>query len=181
VRNHAHAILACDFFITVTARFRILYVFVVLDVGTRRIVHWNDRTSNGRLDDPSVPLIALGRRVLKTPVRRGGAPRPRGVPTHYRCRAAASWDPSRDISSAAAGRAPAPCSRPAGSFTTDASVSVRSSPLKRPFARQHLVQHTQPRAQMSARLSAGFPRVPVPSSYRRRCRARRRRRSSSLG
>jgi transposase InsO family protein len=24
-----------------TARFRTLYVFVVLDVGTRRIVHWN--------------------------------------------------------------------------------------------------------------------------------------------
>ena len=41
VRNHAHAILACDFFITVTARFRVVYVFVVLEVGTRRIVHWN--------------------------------------------------------------------------------------------------------------------------------------------
>ena len=41
VRNHAHAVLACDFFITVTARFRVLYVFVVLEVGTRRIVHWN--------------------------------------------------------------------------------------------------------------------------------------------
>jgi putative transposase len=41
VRNHAEAILACDFFITVTAGFRILYVFVVLDIGTRRIVHWN--------------------------------------------------------------------------------------------------------------------------------------------
>jgi putative transposase len=33
VRNHAEAILACDFFITVTAGFRILYVFVVLDIG----------------------------------------------------------------------------------------------------------------------------------------------------
>ena len=41
VRNHAHAVLACDFFTTITVRFRILYVFVVLDVGTRRIVHWN--------------------------------------------------------------------------------------------------------------------------------------------
>ena len=41
VRNHAHAVLACDFFITVTARFLVLYVFVVLDVGTRRMVHWN--------------------------------------------------------------------------------------------------------------------------------------------
>jgi putative transposase len=41
VRNHAHAVLACDFFTTITVRFRILYVFVLLDVGTRRIVHWN--------------------------------------------------------------------------------------------------------------------------------------------
>ena len=41
VRNHAHAVLACDFFTAITVRFRILYVFVVLDVGTRRIVHWN--------------------------------------------------------------------------------------------------------------------------------------------
>ena len=41
VRNHAGAMLACDFFVTITATFRTLYVFVVLDVGTRRIVHWN--------------------------------------------------------------------------------------------------------------------------------------------
>jgi putative transposase len=41
VRNHARDVLACDFFVTVTARFRLLYVFVVLDVGTRRLVHWN--------------------------------------------------------------------------------------------------------------------------------------------
>ena len=33
--------LACDFFVTITASFRMLYVFVVLDVGTRRIVLWN--------------------------------------------------------------------------------------------------------------------------------------------
>jgi putative transposase len=33
--------LACDFFVTVTASFRTLYVLVVLDVGTRRIVHRN--------------------------------------------------------------------------------------------------------------------------------------------
>jgi hypothetical protein len=33
--------LACDFFVTVTARFRVLYVFVVLEVGTRRLLHWN--------------------------------------------------------------------------------------------------------------------------------------------
>jgi hypothetical protein len=32
--------LACDFFVTITATFRTLYVFVVVEVGTRRIVHW---------------------------------------------------------------------------------------------------------------------------------------------
>jgi len=41
VRNHAKGILACDFFVTVTASFRILYVFVVMEVGTRRIAHVN--------------------------------------------------------------------------------------------------------------------------------------------
>jgi putative transposase len=41
VRNHARDVLACDFFVTVTARFRLLYVFIVLEVGTRRVVHWN--------------------------------------------------------------------------------------------------------------------------------------------
>ena len=41
VRNHASAVLACDFLCRVTATFRVVYVFVVLDVGTRRILHWN--------------------------------------------------------------------------------------------------------------------------------------------
>ncbi len=41
VRNHAGATLACDFFVAITAAFRTVYVFVVLDVATRRIVHWN--------------------------------------------------------------------------------------------------------------------------------------------
>jgi hypothetical protein len=33
------ALLASDFFIVVTARFHIIYVFVVLEVSTRRIAH----------------------------------------------------------------------------------------------------------------------------------------------
>jgi putative transposase len=41
VRNHAQAILACDFFIVVTASFRVLYVFVLMEIGTRRIAHFN--------------------------------------------------------------------------------------------------------------------------------------------
>jgi transposase InsO family protein len=44
VRNHARSVLACDFFAAVTATFRVVYVFVVLEVGTRRIVHWNVTT-----------------------------------------------------------------------------------------------------------------------------------------
>src|SRR3989454_11201011 len=41
VRNHARSVLACDFFVTVTATFRVFYIFVVLEVDTRRILHWN--------------------------------------------------------------------------------------------------------------------------------------------
>ena len=41
VRNHARSVLASDFFVVVTATFRVIYVFVVLEVETRRILHWN--------------------------------------------------------------------------------------------------------------------------------------------
>ena len=41
VRNHAKAIIACDFFIVVTATFRLVYVFVIMEVGSRRILHFN--------------------------------------------------------------------------------------------------------------------------------------------
>jgi transposase InsO family protein len=39
LKNHAKAILACDFFIAVTATFRMLYVFVVIEHGSRRLKH----------------------------------------------------------------------------------------------------------------------------------------------
>ena len=41
VRNHARSVLASDFFVVVTATFRVIYVFVVLEAGTRRVLHWN--------------------------------------------------------------------------------------------------------------------------------------------
>ena len=41
LKNHARAILACDFFVAVTATFRMLYVFVVIEHGTRRLKHVN--------------------------------------------------------------------------------------------------------------------------------------------
>jgi transposase InsO family protein len=97
VRNHAHAVLACDFFITVTVRFQLLYVFVVLEVGTRRILHWNvtahptadwtiqqcraaitgETTHRFLIHDRDAiyaPAVdgttrSMGLRVLKTPVR----------------------------------------------------------------------------------------------------------------
>jgi len=97
VRNHADAVHACDFFVTITATFRTLYVFVVLDVGTRRIVHWNvteHPTAEWTVQQfrPVVPgdqpqrflihdrdsiyssavdgaVTAMGLKVLRTPVR----------------------------------------------------------------------------------------------------------------
>lgn len=44
VHNHAAAILACDFCVVVTATFRLLYVLVVIEHQTRRIVHCNVTT-----------------------------------------------------------------------------------------------------------------------------------------
>jgi putative transposase len=41
VRNHSRSLLACDFLVVVTAGFRQLYVFVLMDIGRRRIVHCN--------------------------------------------------------------------------------------------------------------------------------------------
>ena len=41
LNNHAKAILACDFFVAVTATSRVLYVFVVIEHGTRRLAHMN--------------------------------------------------------------------------------------------------------------------------------------------
>ena len=41
LHNHAGGVLACDFFLVVTATFQRLYVFVLFDIATRRVVHWN--------------------------------------------------------------------------------------------------------------------------------------------
>ena len=41
VHNHARVIVAADFFVVVTATFRILYVLVMLELGSRRIAHLN--------------------------------------------------------------------------------------------------------------------------------------------
>jgi transposase InsO family protein len=41
VRNHAKAVVACDFLTSVTVNFRVLYVFVAMEIGSRRILHCN--------------------------------------------------------------------------------------------------------------------------------------------
>ena len=41
LKNHANAIVACDFFTVVTVCFRVVYVFVALEIGSRRLIHFN--------------------------------------------------------------------------------------------------------------------------------------------
>src|SRR6202022_2354766 len=39
--NHARAIVACDLFVSVTATFRLFYVLVLIEHGSRRLLHFN--------------------------------------------------------------------------------------------------------------------------------------------
>src|SRR5882672_7350669 len=41
IHNHAESLVACDFLVAVTARFRVLRVLVVMEVGSRQILHYN--------------------------------------------------------------------------------------------------------------------------------------------
>jgi len=41
MRNHARAIVACDFVVSTTAAFRTIYTLVVMEIGSRRILHVN--------------------------------------------------------------------------------------------------------------------------------------------
>jgi hypothetical protein len=41
IKNHSHELFACDFMTQYTALFAIVYVFVVMEIGTRRIVRFN--------------------------------------------------------------------------------------------------------------------------------------------
>jgi len=97
VRNHAKAMVACDFFVSVTFRFQIIYVLVMMEVGSRRLVHFNvtshptavwalqqfweaiDNSQDYRFlihdrdsifsQELDVALRAMGVKVLKTPFR----------------------------------------------------------------------------------------------------------------
>jgi putative transposase len=41
IRNHAKEIVACDFLVVVTASFRMLYVFVAIEIESRKLLHVN--------------------------------------------------------------------------------------------------------------------------------------------
>lgn len=97
VQNHASAIVACDFFASVTATFQVLYVFVAMEIGSRRILHcnvtahptadWTRQQFREFLDGESghqylvhdrdcvfsaevdIAVNGFGLKVLKTPVR----------------------------------------------------------------------------------------------------------------
>jgi putative transposase len=98
IQNHAKAIVvACDFFTSVTATFQVLYVFVAIEIGSRRILHcnvtdhptaeWTRQQFRAFLDGESghrylihdrdtvfsaevdEALNGFGLKVLKTPVR----------------------------------------------------------------------------------------------------------------
>ena len=45
IRNHAKEVWACDFLTQYTAFFAVAYVFVIMEVGSRRIVHVNVTTN----------------------------------------------------------------------------------------------------------------------------------------
>jgi putative transposase len=97
VRNHAQGMLACDFFVSITVRFHILYVFVMMEVDSRRLLHFNvtshptapwtlqqfrevlDNAQDYRFvihdrdkiysQDLDLAVRAMGMRILKTPFR----------------------------------------------------------------------------------------------------------------
>ena len=41
LKNHANAIVGCDFCVVVTVNFRVLYAFVLIEHGSRRLIHFN--------------------------------------------------------------------------------------------------------------------------------------------
>ena len=51
LKNHGHEIFACDFMTQHTALFAVIYLFVVMELNTRRIVHINVTTQ------PSLPWV----------------------------------------------------------------------------------------------------------------------------
>jgi hypothetical protein len=60
VRNHARSVLASDFFVVVTATFRVIYVFVVLEVGATNHPLERDGASDSGVDGATVSADCPG-------------------------------------------------------------------------------------------------------------------------
>jgi hypothetical protein len=64
LKNHARGIIACDFCIVVTATFRILYVLVVMEHASRRLIHLNATAQRPRTGSAmGLGLAGLRRRA----------------------------------------------------------------------------------------------------------------------
>jgi len=61
VHSHGQAVVVCDFCVAVTATLRVFYIFVALEVGSRRLVHVNVTSTRGR---PG-PCSSSGRSSLR--------------------------------------------------------------------------------------------------------------------
>lgn len=72
VRNHAKVIVACDFFEVVTASFRTVYVFVIMELGTANASSERDRPPDGRVDPAAIPEGPARRSSLSIPDPRSG-------------------------------------------------------------------------------------------------------------
>lgn len=73
VRNHAKAIVACDFFVSVSASFQLLYVFVAMEVESLNLAHERYSSSGRSLDHPAVPRIPHLRASVSMPNSRPGS------------------------------------------------------------------------------------------------------------
>ncbi len=66
IQNHAKEVWACDFLIQHTAFFAVVYVFVIMEIGSRRIVHANVTTS---------PTLAWVKQQIREATASGQTPR----------------------------------------------------------------------------------------------------------
>jgi len=66
IRNHATEVWACDFLTQYTAFFALAYVFVIIEFGSRRIVHVNTTTN------PTLPRV---KQQIREATAEGQAPR----------------------------------------------------------------------------------------------------------
>jgi putative transposase len=55
VRNHANDLWACDFLTQYTAFFAIAYVFIIMEIDTRRVVYFNVTTNHASLGEAADP------------------------------------------------------------------------------------------------------------------------------